>query len=96
MNNILWCDTNTKQRIIRVIIASLFLIPSWIYSIFFKDLVKKLDLHVVFFNEYLLHGIHFFFLYYIVFGLTPFYVFKKLNLTNEKIGYFVLNDREMI
>ena len=92
MNNIFWYDTSLKKRFIRVVIASLLLVPSWIFLVYFNDIMVKINSSAVFFNEYIIHGVHFFLPHYLIFGLSPYYIFGKLGLTNTTVSYAVIGD----
>jgi len=92
MKNVFWYDTSPKKKIIRVIIANLFMIPSWIFYAFFDEIMEKFNKSAVFINEYLFFSLHFFLLYYLLFGLSPYYVFAKMGLTNKTPLYSVIGD----
>jgi hypothetical protein len=80
-----------KQRIFRTIIANLFIIPSWLFSLFFVEngeWIKDIGL-----NAFIVDGVHYFILYFWIFGYMPIYVLHKgLKITNKDTDdeYFIL------
>jgi hypothetical protein len=66
-----WCETNTRKRVIRGIIANAMIIPSWIFVLLLEDgsWIKDIGL-----NEFIVDGLHFFILYLWLFGYMPVYV----------------------
>ena len=92
MNNVYWYETTPKRKILRVALASALLIPSWIFYIYFTTIMEGVSSTTLFINEYLAHGLHFFLLYYLLFGLSPYYIFSKLGLTNNQTIYAMMND----
>lgn len=93
MSNIHWIETSLNKKILRVVLASCLLIPSWFFYIYFYDFLESVSNDTLFINEYLSHAIHFFLVYFLIFGFAPYYIFSKIKLTNSSAtNYTALGD----
>ena len=75
MSNISWAMGPTKKRVLRAIVANLFIVPSWIFIIFLEERgswMKDIGL-----NKFIIDSLHFFLLYLWLFGFMPVLLFKK-------------------
>ena len=94
MNNTEWSKGSTKNRISRAIIANILIIPSWIFVIFLQkgSWIKDIGL-----NEFIVDSIHYFVLYFWLFGVMPLVIFKKaLKLVEREVEdfYVVMDERK--
>jgi len=83
---VLWYAVSKQQKLRMVLIANLCMIPSWIFFWYqFTDItfVQRGA------NMYILNAIHFFILYFVLFGILPKHVFAKLGLLNQKSAYYL-------
>jgi hypothetical protein len=74
-----------KNRLIRIIITNLLIVPSWLFIILLQGQqgedtwIKNLGI-----NDFIVDGIHFFILYLWIFGYMPVLIFEKgLKITNK-------------
>ncbi len=91
VNNIHWCDTNLNKRIIRIILANFLLIPSWIFEIYYYDILKAIGDNFISFNAFSLKAFHAILIYFLIFGISPYYIFYKCDLTNKEKAYVIIN-----
>lgn len=81
ITNINWYKGPLKHRILRTLIANLAMIPSWIL-LYYQEYFEETHIYKLFgINRFLVCCIHYFFLYYVLFGLIPCFVYLKLGLT---------------
>lgn len=77
-----WYGGSVKQRIYRLIITNLFIVPSWLFSLLLVEKgewIKDIGL-----NMFIVDGIHYFVLYLWIFGYMPIYVLHKgLKITHK-------------
>lgn len=77
-----WYGGSWKQRLSRLVITNLFIVPSWLFSILLvekSDWIKDIGL-----NLFIVDGIHYFILYFWIFGYMPILVLHKgLKLTHK-------------
>ena len=82
IKNLKWAGGNQKNRILRILITNLMIIPSWIFIIFVQNVgtwVTSIGL-----NIYLVNAVHFLILYLWIFGYMPILVFHRLlKITNK-------------
>jgi hypothetical protein len=77
-----WCKGTLKQKIIRLLIGNVLIIPSWIFVSFLEkgSWIKDIGL-----NEFIIDSIHYFILYIWLFGWMPVYVLGRLlNLASRE------------
>ena len=55
------------------------IIPSWFFVVNQEEILDK-GLGLIGLNNYLINCTHFFVLYYVLFGILPAFVFRKLGL----------------
>ena len=90
IENIEWAGGKTKDRVVRAIIGNLFIVPSWLFIIFLEyrgSWVRDIGL-----NEFIIDSIHFFCLYFWLFGYMPVVVFKQFlkNTSKEDEDFYVI------
>ena len=89
-----WSKGTASKRIIRALIGNILIIPSWIFVIYFEkgNWVKDIGL-----NEFIIDSVHYFILYFWLFGLMPVLLLDKLLklVTKETEDFYVvLEDRK--
>lgn len=92
MNNVNWIETSFRKKIIRVFLASVLLVPSWFLYVYFSEIMVAISTETLFINEYLVHCVHFFVIYCLVFGFAPYYIFSKIDLTSNSHSYTAIGD----
>lgn len=93
VKNIDWYRGGLKKRLLRALIANVFIIPSWLVISFLQSdgnesgFITKLGI-----NDFIIDGVHFFLLYLWLFGFMPALVLGKLlRLTNNQTDeYYVV------
>jgi len=83
INEFEWFGGTFKLRITRILIAWTSMIPSWVLVVYQTDIINTDYIRLSGFNAYFLNTMHFFILYFWLFGLMPLHVFKKLDLINH-------------
>lgn len=86
MKNLNWCQGTYTQKLSRIAIAYLLLIPSWVLQYYLPKIIADNLVTSFLINEFFLNMLHFTLIVYLEFGFLPFYVFHKLRLTNHNIG----------
>lgn len=78
-----WYGGSWKQRLTRLLITNLLIVPSWLFSLLLVqkgDWIKDIGL-----NEFIVNGIHYFVLYFWLFGYLPILIFDKfLKITHKE------------
>ena len=84
-----WSQGSTKNRIIRVLVGNILIIPSWLFVAYLETGSWVQDIGL---NEFIVDAVHYFVLYIWLFGFMPVYVLEKLlGLTNrENEDYYVI------
>lgn len=82
-----WYKGSKFLRIIRILVANLFLIPSWFLIINQSDLERDKNIVKIGLSNYLINSLHFFLLYYFLFGILPAYIFKNLRILNHDFRF---------
>ena len=80
ISSINWYKGPFKMRILRVIIANLAMIPSWVLVIFQQDVINYSSSHFIGLSKFMLDCVHYFLLYYGLFGVLPVYIYLCLGL----------------
>jgi hypothetical protein len=94
MGNQDWCKGSKPRRILRIAIANILIIPSWIFAIYLEggSWIKDIGL-----NEFIVDAVHYFILYFWLFGLMPVFLLNRLlklvNKDNEDY-YVILEDKK--
>lgn len=83
MKNLKWHLGSYKQKILRIVIAYILLIPSWILQYYLPNIISNNLVTSFLINEFFLNMMHFALIVYLMFGYVPFYILKKLKLTNQ-------------
>jgi hypothetical protein len=77
-----WYGGSWKQRLSRLLITNLFIVPSWLFLLLLVEQgewIKDIGL-----NMFIVDGIHYFILYLWIFGYMPILVLDKtLKLTHK-------------
>jgi len=89
----LWYDTSNKNKAIMTAIASLCILPSWIFIYFQPSFITSLQQDGV--DVYILNAVHLSGLYFLIFGVLPKHVFNKFGLLNQDSRFYFVED-EMI
>lgn len=93
LKGIAWFDISKRDRLIMAIIANICVIPLWIVAIYQKPIMAYFARSGI--NNYLFYAIYIFAIYFLLFGMLPVTIFKKLNLLNLEAGYITLpHERE--
>jgi hypothetical protein len=94
MPNVNWYkDSKTagsSKKILRIVLANLLLIPSWILVIYSDALLEALQ--AVGLNDLILTSTHFFILYYLGFGILPKHLFARLDLIETRLSRTLIPD----
>ena len=78
-----WSQGTVKQRVLRAAITNLLIIPSWIFIIFLEEGSNWIQ--DIGFNEFIVDAVHYFILYFWIFGYMPILLLKRLlKLTNKQ------------
>ena len=83
INEFEWFGGSLKLRVVRVVIAWVSMIPSWTLVVYQSKIINTDYIRLSGLNAYFLDAMHFFILYFWLFGVMPLYVFKKLDLINH-------------
>lgn len=75
-----WCEGSTRNRLLRALIGNLMVVPSWIFVLLLEgSWIKDIGL-----NEFIVDAVHYFLLYFWLFGYMPILVFQKaLKIANQ-------------
>lgn len=87
-----WFRGTNKQRVLRAVIANLFVVPSWVFVTMVEgqqtddSVARQLGI-----NDFVMDSIHFFVLYLWLFGYMPVWVFGRLLKINndDREDYYV-------
>ena len=79
-----WHLGSYKQKIARIAIAYILLIPSWILQYYLPNIISNNLVTSFLINEFFLNMLHFTIIIYLEFGYVQFYILKKLKLTNQE------------
>ena len=91
MNNLNGFEGTYKQKAARVVISTIFLIPSWVLQYYLPMIISNNFVSSMLINEFFLNMLHLTFIVYIHFGIFPFYIFRRLKLINDNIhGYKIV------
>lgn len=84
-----WSQGSLKNKIIRLLIGNILIIPSWIFVAYLQTGSWVEDIGL---NDFIVDAVHYFVLYLWLFGFMPVYVLEKLlKLTNrEGEDYYVI------
>lgn len=93
IHNVNWFRGNLKLKLIRVLIVNIMIIPSWILVIFTSELFNKQPLEGL--AVFLMNSLHFYVLYYFLFGIIPAYIFKRFRLISSefKVSHLIPQKR---
>ena len=86
-----WFKGNLKLKLIRIFIANILIVPSWFLVFYMPDILYYTSIGIVGIDVFLINSLHFFVLYYFLFGIIPAYIFKRFNLfaLDLKIPQFI-------
>lgn len=92
MNNLNWNEGSYKQKLVRILISYVTLIPSWVLQYYLPFIISKNIVTSFVINEFFFNMIHLAFIVYIEFGYYPYHIFKRLKLVNSNVrGYSYLH-----
>lgn len=74
-----------KHKILRAIISNILLIPSWLIQIYLHDIISGNIASSIIINEFFFVMVHFFLVFYIQFGIVPYFIMKPLGLCANNI-----------
>lgn len=78
-----WAAGDIKKRVLRGLIANVFIVPSWVFVLWVQERgtwIKDMGL-----NTFIVNSIHFFILYLWIFGYMPMLLFHRwLKITNRE------------
>lgn len=87
-----WYEGTKTQKYLRLIVANLFLIPSWIFVMIVEDDEWKKEAGL---NQFIIDSAHYFLLYLWIFGFMPNLVFErllKISPRPDEDKYVILKD----
>lgn len=91
MLNLNWFEGNNKQKLARIAISTIVLVPSWILQYYLPYIISINLVSSLVINEFFLNMLHLTLIVYLQFGIFPYYIFKKLKLVNDNIhGYKIV------
>ena len=86
-----WFKGPLKLKLIRAFIVNIMIIPSWFLIVNQANILTSQGVGILGIENYLINAVHFFVLYYVLFGIVPAVVFRKFKcITMEfKMSAFI-------
>ena len=81
ITSINWYKGPLKLRLLRALIANLAMVPSWFLIIFQQEIVNTASDHFMGLSNFMIDSIHYFLLYYGLFGVIPVYIYLYFGIT---------------
>lgn len=87
LTTINWYKGPYPIRTLRMFLANCFLAPSWLFFIYQEKIIRYFFPLGVGFGNFVVNSLHFFLLYYFLFGMLPTFIFKELKILNNELKF---------